>query len=66
MQDPTLRLYQWHYVPKSAGNRQAGLDVKSMREAAKILEGCHDFSAYKGAFKGKERGKHVRMICIHM
>lgn len=60
IQDPTLRLYQWHYIPKTAHNRQGGLDVGRMREAAKILEGCHDFWAYKGAFKGNERGKQVR------
>lgn len=49
---PFLRRYAWHVIPP--------LDLGAMREAAVMLVGTHDFSAFRGA--GSEAHTSVRTI----
>ena len=51
---PQQRLYAWHI--------HHSLDFSSMRQAAQILCGCHDFSAFCNAKKNEVYSDHVREL----
>jgi tRNA pseudouridine38-40 synthase len=47
VRSPLLRNRVWHVG--------RGLDIEAMREAARVLEGAHDFAAFAGPYEGSTK-----------
>jgi len=52
-----LERHVWHIVHAKSFN------ISRAQECANILCGKHDFVAFKGAFRGNERGKIQNTVC---
>lgn len=54
VQMPQNRLYEWHYYHK--------LDLGLMREAAELIKGKHDFTAFVNTKKNETYADHIREV----
>ena len=65
MHDPTRWRSVWHLdkIVGSAAPASAPFDVEAAREAARCFVGTHDFAAFRGAFRGSERGRVQEAEC---
>lgn len=55
--DPMRWRHVWHI------ENVDDFDIKSARELAEILVGKHDFVAFRGAFRGSDRGRVQDTVC---